>query len=423
MHLLTNAFVVGRVYRYRVTLWGLHATNGFFRVRLWIVGLDWFIKLILWLQEEQVVSTFLVIWNISLVFAIKFDTLQHFQILVRRHWRWDHLDWDSLFLRVVILGKLLRFRRLGNFWTFDLHILYRLLEVINLLLQSLHLVSLIIFGRLQLDFEFLVVDVKPLLLLYSVFVFQLFQMNFGTRLIIIDLGWHRVKLILLLHMLGHIKNFLLLHVIEHPYLHFLSLLFILSINHHLRLQISLIIILWFCVWRVGQDVLGFMMIVLHLTAFICILLFIFLEFILLWFLFFYSFIYLNLLSVKSFWWQKFAGCVDKIVEIALLVAEELNESSMVLLLSLLLFFSLLHEILDDIFLVGRLLLFWWSWWQGLSNLLIKLLLGESNMSRKNLLEVLPFTLYWRVIIWPCKTDLQWLILHSVRGWMLHKTVY
>jgi len=106
-------------------------------------------------------------------------------------------------------------------------------------------VPLTLLGRLQLNFEFLVVDVEPLWL-DCVFDFQLFQMNLGSRLVI-ALVRHREELILLLHVLGDIKNFLLLHIIQHPDLHFLSLLFVLCIYNHLSLQISLIVILWLCV--------------------------------------------------------------------------------------------------------------------------------------------------------------------------------
>lgn len=287
------------------------------------------------------------------------------------------------------------------------------------MLQSINLVTLI-FGRLQLNFEFLIADVESLWL-YSVLIFQLFQMTFGTS-IIFYLCWHRVKLILLLHVLGHIKNFLLLHIIKHSDLHFLALLFILSIYYHLSLQISLIITLRLWFRRVGQDVLGFMLVILHLTAFICVLLFIFLKFILLIILFFNSFFYLNLFFVKSFWWQKFTGCIDKIVEIALLVSEKLNESSMILLLSLFLFFGLLHKIFNYILLVGGLLLFRKSRWQGLGNLRFNLL-GDSYVPRHDRL-ILPFTLYWRVIIRPSKTYLLRLALHSIGRCMLHhKTMY
>ena len=73
MHLLANAFVVGRVYRYCVTLWGRYATNGFFRVGFGIMWLDRVTKLILLLEEDQVVSAFLLL--VHLLFAVKIDPL------------------------------------------------------------------------------------------------------------------------------------------------------------------------------------------------------------------------------------------------------------------------------------------------------------------------------------------------------------
>lgn len=74
-----------------------------------------------------------------------------------------------------------------------------------------------------------------LLDLAGIFVFQFFEVGFGLGLKWSLVG-HLVELVLLLHVLGDIEDLLLLHIIKHPDLHFLSLLLVFSIYYHLILH-------------------------------------------------------------------------------------------------------------------------------------------------------------------------------------------